>query len=91
MSEEFTPFCLARTTYSRLTLANLLEKLRHATLKYRDLPEQHQVILLRMIELDLQYMQWVIASLQQIEEVRKLETQGVHLRYGLFGGIRPQD
>jgi len=44
-----------------------------------------------MLEHDLQYMQWVIASIQQIEEVRKLEIQGVHLRYGLFGGMRPQD
>ena len=91
MSEEYIPFCLARTTYSRLTLAHLIEKLRHATIKYKTLPEAHQVILLRMLEHDLQYMQWVIASIQQIEEVRKLEIQGVHLRYGLFGGMRPQD
>lgn len=91
MSEDFNAFCLARTTYARLALAHLIEKLRHATIKYKNLPEGHQIVLLRMLEYDLQYMQWVVGSLAQIDEVRKLEIQGIHLRYGLFGGMRPQD
>jgi hypothetical protein len=68
----------------RLCFNTLIYKLQHINDIFLRLTDEQKIVVLRFIQSDLNFLLWVIATPTQVEEVRTLERENVHLRYSLY-------
>lgn len=77
----------AKSVYSklgRLAFNTLIYKLQYFNEIYLSLTDEQKVTVIRFIQSDLNFLLWVIATPAEVDEVRALEQENVHLRYTLY-------